>query len=362
MDYRNSRPPADEDWGLFESLKRLPKIDLHRHLEGSLRLGTLVDIARDYRLDLPGYTVDHIRRLVQMMPDDERKADIFISKFDTLRTFYRSPEIISRIAYEVVADAAADNIIYLELRFTPVALARQMAFSFAEVTSWVIDAVTRAEADFGIDVRLLVSMNRHESVELGERFVDIAVENMGRGVVGLDLAGAENRFPGAPFESVFRNARQAGLSITAHAAEWAGPQSAVEAVEKLGAVRLGHGVRVVEDPRVVAFLRDRGIAFEVCPTSNVQTGVCPSLADHPLRDMYDMGLLTTINTDDPSISGISLTDEYVGAVKYLGFTLGDLRQHLLNAARVAFISPLERERLINRVERAFRPPAARPAR
>jgi adenosine deaminase len=354
MDYRVSNSNVD----LYQSLKALPKIDLHRHLEGSLRLGTMADIAQEHHIDLPGYGIDDFRQMVQIMPEDRAEAVVFLSKFKTLRHFFRTPEIIDRVAYEAVVDAAAENITYLELRFTPIALAREGRFSLADVTDWVLAAVRRGEADTGITVRLLISMNRHESVSLGEKCVEIAIHRMGRGVVGVDLAGAEDRYPGAPFAGVFKRAREAGISVTIHAGEWGGPDNVREAITTLRAMRLGHGVRAAEDKRLMDELRDKQIALELCPTSNWQSGVTPSLDKHPLRELYRNGNLTTINTDDPSISGINLTDEYVVAMEHLGFTLDDIKQHILNAARASFLPPAERDALVSRLTAELHPSSA----
>jgi adenosine deaminase len=345
MDYRVTNSNTE----LYKTLRTLPKIDLHRHLEGSLRLSTMAEIAQEYQLDLPGYGVEDFRHMVQIMPGDRATASAFLSKFKTLRHFYRSEEIIDRVAYEAVADAAAENITYLELRFTPIALAREGRFSLAEVTDWVIHAVKRAEADTGIMVRLIISMNRHESVDLGEKCVDVAIQRMGRGVAGVDLAGAEDKFSGAPFEPVFKRAREAGLSVTIHAGEWAGPDSVREAITTLRAMRLGHGVQAAQDKKLVAELAEKQIAFEVCLTSNWQSGVTPSLDQHPLKVLYQSGALTTLNTDDPSLSRINLTDEYVVAMEHLGFTLDDVKQHILNAARASFLAPADRDALIARL-------------
>lgn len=353
MDYRDHPSPQQSTSHLYEMIKGLPKIDLHRHLEGSLRLGTLADIAQKYQFDLPGYEVDAFRHLVQIVPSDAASVEAFLSKFDTLRQFYQSREIIERVAYEVVADAAADNIAYLELRFTPIALAREKGFPLAEVATWVIDAVEQAKADFDIAVKLLVSMNRHESVEIGAEHIEVAIANMNRGVVGVDLAGAENLFPGAPFKSLFDRAHAAGLNVTIHAGEWAGTESILEAINVLGATRLGHGVRVLEDEAVAELARERGITFEVCPTSNIQSGVVPSYAQHPLKPMYQAGLLTTINTDDPSISGINLTDEYVACVERMDFTLDDMKQQMLFAAQASFLPGQEKAALADRLSAAF---------
>lgn len=360
MNNRNGDAGRDVDPDLYRRLKALPKIELHRHLEGSLRLETLAAIADQYRMDLPGYGVEDIRPLVQIVPGDEPDASVYLAKFGTLRGFYKSPEIIDRVAYEAVADAAAENTVYFELRFTPPALAREKGYSLAEVTDWVIAAVERASRDFGIMVRLIASMNRHESVELGHEVVKVAAERLDRGLVAVDLAGAEREYPGDTFEKVFQEAREAGLAITIHAGEWAGPESIRLAVEKLGAQRIGHGVRVVEDSDVLQMTLERQIAFEVCPTSNVQSGVVRSYEQHPLRDMYQIGLLTTLNTDNTSVGALSLTDEYARAIRYLNFSLDDIKRLILNAAQAAFLPQGEREQLMDRLEAEFSPAGESP--
>lgn len=342
MDYRETNPNKQ----LYQGLKELPKIDLHRHLEGSLRLSTMAEIASEYHLDLPGYNIDDFRSMVQITAEDKPEAVVFLSKFKTLRHFFRSPEIVERVAYEAVADAAEENIVYFEMRFTPMALAREGHYPLHEAADWVIKSTQRAAKDFGIDVRLIVSINRHESVELGEKCLEIAIKRMGDGIVGMDLAGAENRFPGEPFAPIFRQARDAGLHITVHAGEWAGPESVREAIDKLGAMRLGHGVRIVEDKKLMQIAKDRRIPLEVCLSSNAQSGVVPTLKEHPLRELYEFGLLTTINTDDPSISAINLTDEFVVAMEHLQFNLDVLREHVLNAAEAAFLSDAEKKQLV----------------
>jgi adenosine deaminase len=337
-------PKQDTD-ALHERLKAWPKIELHRHLEGSLRLETLAEIASDHNLDLP-HDVEGLRPLVQVVESDPPDLRPFLDKFGVLRRFYRSPDIIARLTREAIADCAADNIKYLELRFTPRALSATRDYPLEDVTDWVIAAAREAAEEFGVKVRLIVSMNRHESVKLGEQVAQIAVDRMRQGVAGLDLAGNEASFPATPFKSVFREAKEAGLKITVHAGEWAGPESVREAIEVLGAERLGHGVKAVQDADVVEMVRERRIAFEICVTSNVQTGSVKTLDGHPLRKLYDQSLLTTINTDDPAVSDITLSGEMAVAMHHLGFTFYDLKTHTRNAARVAFLPDGERERLL----------------
>ncbi len=332
--------------GRLDRFRQIPKVDLHRHLEGSLRLETLREAAVQYGIELPG---DGLPGLVQMQPGDRPTFSTFLAKFQVLRQFYRSPELIERMTREAVCDAANDGVTHLELRFTPVALGRQQGFSPAQVMDWVAASASRAAVECGIVVRLIASVNRHEPVEQAEAIARLAVERIGQGIVGLDLAGNEAEFPALPFASVFREARSSGLHITVHAGEWGGAANVSEAVGAFGAERIGHGVRVLEDPRVVDLVRERGTALEVCLTSNVQSGVVPTLADHPLLRLLDAGLNITLGTDDPSVSGIALSGEYQLAVEGLGLSPDRLEGMILASARAAFLPDEEREALARRI-------------
>jgi adenosine deaminase len=333
-------------------LHRLPKVALHRHLEGSLRLETLLEVNQTEGLNLPARTVDEMRGLVTMA-NQRGTFRNYLQKFKVLRLFYRSPELIDRFAYEAVADAAADHIRYFELRFNPRALSQDCDFGFEEVTGWVCDAVARASADHDIITRLLLTMNRHESLEIGESIAQAAVDFKGRGVVGLDLAGNEREFPIRPFGPIFVQAKQDGLNITVHAGEWTGADTVRYAIENLYADRVGHGVRVIEDSAVARLARERGIVFEVCPTSNLQSGVVREATQHPLRDMFSLNLTTTVNTDNTCVSDITLTQEIDHAVENLGFSLRDVKQLTLNAARAAFLPEAERQALVAGFESAL---------
>lgn len=334
-----------------EFYRGIPKVDLHRHLEGSLRLNTLLEVGRSHGLNLPN--TSKLRELVQIGNEEPFTFENFLSKFQTLRLFYRSPEIIARLTREAVADAAADNVRYLELRFTPVALGRAEQFPLPEVIDWVIDGARKAEAEFGVITRLVASVNRHEDPKLAAEVAQIAADRIGRGIVGLDLAGNEASYSGLLFTSVFREARQAGLHITVHAGEWGPASNVAEAITQLGADRIGHGVRVLENPHVTALARERGSVFEVCITSNYQSGVIPSRSVHPLARMVSLGLNVTINTDDPSISQIRLSDEYKIACEDLGLSLDTLRERVLASGRAAFLPQDERQRLVDSLVRDF---------
>lgn len=330
----------------YQFVSALPKIDLHRHLEGSLRLETLAEIARDFKLELPWQDLEALRAYVQIT-DEGGDFRTFLSKFVVLRQFYQSKEVIQRFASEAVADAAAENIRYLELRFTPMALAKTKKFALEDVTEWVIEAVDSAQQRLPIQVRLIISVNRHEDVSIGERAVRVAIDNKKRGVVAVDLAGDEATYPAEPFAPVFESAREADLAVTIHAGEWSGAENVRHAIERLHATRIGHGVRCTEDESVMALARERGVTFEVCVTSNVQSGVVQRFIDHPLKAMFQSGLRTTVNTDDPAVSNITLADELQIVAASLGFTTDDLKKMTLIAAESSFLPENEKQSLMS---------------
>jgi adenosine deaminase len=328
----------------------LPKVELHRHLEGSLRVKSLADVSRHYELGM-NQTAE-LRSLVQILDGEPATVDNFLSKFSTLRQFYKSPEIIRRVTREAIEDAARDQIRYMELRFTPLALSKREGFQLGEVMDWVIEATEEAQRDFGIRTNLIASVNRHESVEIAETVVQLAIDRRERGIVGLDLAGNEAEFPAQPFIEVFREAQKAGMRLTVHAGEWGGAENVAHAIQELGAERIGHGVRVLEDMQIVHLARERKIAFEVCITSNYQSGVVAADAIHPVREMLRWGLVTTINTDDPEICQVDLSHEYNRAKK-LGLTLDQLKLCTLAAVQAAFLGEDEKTTLINELQAAF---------
>ncbi len=344
-----SNPVKDK---LRKTIFSLPKIDLHRHLEGSLRLSTLSEIAHQHGVDLPSLSLDELRPYVQVV-DDTPDFLGFLAKFKLLRRFYSSREAVMRVAYEAVADAAADNIRYLELRFNPVAQALNQGFSFEEVVDWVIEATQQAEADYPIQVRLIVQIGRHEP-QYARQLAEIAADRQDRGIVAIDLAGDEINYPVTKFIDVFCWARKQGLHVTVHAAE-AGPAFNIkEAVEKLGAERIGHGVRAREDLAIVDLLQKQQVTLEMCPTSNLQTGIIPRLSSHPLHAFHQIGIPVTINTDDPSISNITLTNEYEVAVRGANVPFHILPEIILNAARAAFLPKPEKTRLVKWFEKTLR--------
>lgn len=301
----------------------------------------MLEIAQKHGGEMPADAAQ-LGRLVQIQDHDPLTFTNFLEKFKTLRLFYRSPEVIQRITREAVEDAAIDQCRCLELRFTPVALSRAEGFPLSEVMDWVIASAHEAARSFKIKVGLIASVNRHESPELAGQVAQLAAERVSQGLVGLDLAGNEAEFKSNPFHGIFKEARQAGLHIAIHAGEWGPAENVRDAMENLGAERIGHGVRILEDESIVALARERRTVFEVCVTSNYQSGVIPSLADHPLPRMIEKGLRATINTDDPGVSRITLSHEFQQAHEQLNMPMDALKQCVLTAAEESFLPEKEK--------------------
>jgi adenosine deaminase len=249
------------------------------------------------------------------------------------------------VAYEAVVDAAADNIKYLELRFNPVALAREQGFSFDQVTTWVSSAVAQAQRDCGVRTNLILQIGRDGDLDTAFQIADIALAHRSDSVVGLDLAGDETGYPARRFAEVFQRARREGLQVTVHAGEAGNAENVREAIEMLGAQRIGHGVRSIENSEIVQLIRQRRVTLEVCPTSNLQTGVERRIWQHPLPDLLALNVRVTLNTDDPSISDTTLTDEYLTVMLAMGVTLEQIKQTIVTAIEGSFQPPEERKRL-----------------
>lgn len=311
-----------------------------------MRLGTLIDVARSHGINI--MSTGRLRELVQVNESEPLTFQNFLSKFATLRLFYRTPEIIGRVTREAIADAAADNVRYMELRFTPVALSASRDFPLSEVMDWVIEGAQAAQqANPSIKVGLIASFNRHEPVSTAEQVAQMAVDRLGKGILALDISGNEAEFPVQPFQGVLLEAQKAGLRITAHAGEWGGASNVIEAIVDFKVDRIGHGVRVMEDGRAVGLARQAGTAMEVCITSNYQSGVVHELKAHPLPQMLAAGLNVTINTDDPGISQITLSNEYRVACEELGLTLSMLRERVLAAAQASFLPTDQKQVLVD---------------
>ncbi|AUX72663.1 adenosine deaminase [Erwinia pyrifoliae] len=319
---------------------QLPLTDIHRHLDGNIRAQTILDLGREFNITLPATHLAALRPHVQVI---EAEPDLvsFLNKLDWGVKVLGSLDACRRVALENVEDAARAGIHYAELRFSPGYMAMTHGLPVAGVVEAVIDGIKSGCAAHNIDVRLTGIMSRTfgEEACLNELNGLLAHRD---GINALDLAGDELGFPGQRFIRHFTRARDAGLRITVHAGEAAGPESIWQAIRELGAERIGHGVKAVRDPALMDFLANKGIGIESCLTSNIQTSTVASLAQHPLKTFLEHGILATINTDDPAVQGIEIAHEYDVAAPAAGLSAQQMRVAQENGLNIAFLSDAEK--------------------
>jgi adenosine deaminase len=327
----------------------LPLADLHRHLDGSVRLETILDLGRQHGLPLPAWDLEGLRphvQVVELSPGQAAMPGVmaFIAKFRWMTGVLVDYDACRRIAYENVEDAYREGIDYVELRFSPWFMAEPHGLDPTGVVEAVADGLEAGARDLDLRANLVGIISRTYGPAAGWRELEALLTQRDR-IAGLDLAGDEARWPGELFVEHFRRAREAGWGITVHAGEAAGPESIWQAVRDLGARRIGHAVAAAQDPALVDMLAEERIGIEVNLTSNVQTGTVPDYASHPARHFLEKGLLVTLNTDDPGISAIDLRYEYEVAAPAAGLSPEQIRQAQRNALEVAFLAEEEKEEL-----------------
>ncbi len=324
----------------------LPVVDLHRHLDGNVRPSTIFELATKHGLPLPAETPEALRKHVQIQ---DKTSDLlaFIGCLKYGMDVLINPQACYQIAYENMEDAARERLDYVELRFSPAFMAEAFSLPLEAVIEAVTAGIRAGSADFGVEVGLLGILSRTYGTERCQRELD-ALLAYKDALVGLDLAGDEKGFPGTLFKSHFRQARDAGLSITVHAGEADGPQSIWQAIDELGAQRIGHGVAAVTDPRLMETLASRNIGIESCLTSNYQTGAFTDTPNHPLKTFLSMGIPVTLNTDDPGVSAITLAHEYKRASCELGLSGVQLAVIQNNGLQQAFLGDAQKAQIRNK--------------
>lgn len=325
----------------------LPLIDLHRHLEGCVRLETMLSLADQHNLVLPGNDLESLHPHVVL---DGPQPDLlgFLSRLNWMIFVLADLDACRRIAYESIEDAAKEGIDYLELRFSPLFMAQPHGLNPTDVVAAVIDGAKAGEREFGVMTRLIGIMSRTNGPESCTQELEALLAHRGE-LRALDLAGDEKNWPGDLFYEHFRRGRDAGWEVTVHAGEAGSVENVRYAIEELGATRIGHGIRAIDDPSLIELIGNRGIGLEVNLTSNLQTNTVSDLNSHPLAMFLKGYLRASINTDDPIISGIDLNYEFVEAAKSAGITPELSRRAQENAFTTAFLSASEKEELLGRV-------------
>ena len=337
----------------LEIIKGLPKVELHRHLEGALRIGTMLELGRKYNLNLPLGDISSLLKLVAYNDGEPRTLAHFLTKFHS--EWYRSYQDIERVAGEAVTDAAGEGIVHLELRFSPEHFTRTSKLDLQGVMQAVCESARAAAADAAIGVVFIITFTRERyDFSAWKKIVDLAAEMSEFGVAGVDLAGDEFHHPNDEFEKIFHRVLDTGvLGATIHAGEGTTARQVASAVEVLGARRIGHGLKAAEDPAVVQLLAGKGVALEMCPISNYQTGCVNDLQQHPLPQLDRSEVAVTINADDPSIHRSTINDDYDVAVTRWAYTLEDLLRLELNAVQAAFLPDDLRDDLRRRIEGGY---------
>ncbi|HET8712296.1 MAG TPA: adenosine deaminase [Gemmatimonadales bacterium] len=338
---RDDKPRLTKD-----ALRRWPKAELHVHLDGALRPATMLELAREQGITLPAQTPEALAKA--MLVRGAKSLEEYLEKYTITLSVLQSAAALERVAYEFVIDKAAENVRYVEVRYSP--LLHRPALTLEQAIEAPLAGIRRAMVETGTKVGLIVCAMRtkppSESLELAK----VAAQFHSAGVVAFDLAGAERGFPARDHRAAFEYAAAHGMACTCHAGEGDGSHSIRQALHEVGAQRIGHGVRLGEDPALLEEVVARKIPLEMCLTSNVHTHVVASVAEHPFKRYLQQGVVVTLNTDGPLTDGVTLTDEYFQAHAALGLSPDDLARVVLNTCESAFLPEFEKVALVSRVQ------------
>lgn len=324
-----------------EFFRLLPKTDLHVHLDGSLRLETIVDLAQKDNIDLGADTVEKLKKLIA--PGKVHSSlNEYLKGFEITLKVLQTETGLYRAAYELAEDFHKENVEYFEVRYSPI-LHLQKGLSLATIVESVLRGLRDAKRDFGIRSGVIICGIRNISPSISLRLAELAVAFKNKGVVGFDLAGAEYNYPARDHLEAFSLILSNNVNVTIHAGEAYGPESIHQALHYCGAHRIGHGTRLREDGDLLNYVNDHRIPLEICMTSNVQTGAVKSIDEHPLRFYLDLGLRVTLNTDNTLITYTTMTDEYFEAYKRFKLTPHNVLDLVINGVKSAFL-PYEYKR------------------
>ncbi|MGK0552581.1 adenosine deaminase [Enterococcus faecalis] len=330
-------------------IQQLPKIELHCHLDGSIRPATLRKIAHEQGIQLP----ENEQQLRRQMIAPEKCLDLndYLTRFQTVIACLQTKQALQAAAYDVIYQAATEAVAYIEVRFAP-SLHTQKGLTLAEVVTAVLAGLKQGQADFQVKSNALLCGMRHEELQEIIQIVHLAHSFKTSGVAGFDLAGNEADYPPAQFEAALALAQQLSIPITLHAGECGCGQNVADAVH-LGATRIGHGIAVKDTPEYFPLLKDKHILLEMCPTSNLQTQTIKTSADYPLRQFMKAGLKVCINTDNRTVSNTTLTKEFLKLSQWHQLTYGEMKLLTQNAIDGAFLSEKEKSALTKLIEKSY---------
>lgn len=317
---------------ITEYIEKMPKIELHCHLDGSVPIETLYQLAKDSQLSIPNNIKD-FSKLVTAPQDCESLVE-YLQRFDIPIGALQTAENLSTAAYSLVKECSKENVVYLEVRFAPL-FHLQKGLTLNQVVEGVLQGLEKGRQDFGVEYGLILCGMRHQPVEENTVLLQLAEDYKNKGVVAVDLAGDEKGFPVGGQADFFIKAKELGIPYTIHAGEADGAESIWNAL-KLGTKRIGHGIAMKDDPKLLKYCVEEGIGIEMCPISNLQTKAISSWEDYPYNFFYNAGAKVTINTDNRTVSQTNLTKELTTLNQYFGLTKEQLNQLYLNAVEVSF--------------------------
>ena len=321
----------------------LPKVEIHCHLEGAIRTRTMIEVARSYHLNLPTFEVSELDKHVKVF-DQMRDLQAVLEAFAIAQNSIASPQVVQRIAWEAFEDAARQNIKLFELRFSP-----DWAFSVHNL-DWdralegILRSKERAEDEFDMTIGLIAITSRSLGVESCVRTVEWAIR-WKEFILGIDLADSEAQHPIREFVAPVMKAREAGLKVTVHSGEDTPASAVVDTIRTVHPDRIGHGIHIIEDPAAIELVKERGIPLEVSPWSNYLTNSVHRIEEHPLKKLFDLGVLVTINSDDPEVLDTNLNNEYRIAHEILGMSLDELKTCNRQAFDASFIPVGTKQRI-----------------
>lgn len=329
-------------------LLKMPKVELHVHLDGSVKASTIRELAESHADSPLPESDDELLSLMQADPDTTSLTQ-YLSKFSFVLPFMQTAGAIERIAYELVEQAAQQQVRYIEVRFAPW-LHTHQGLSIEDAIRHTLNGLRRGEEQFGTVARAIVICMRNHSFEQNIAAIEAASLFYTKGVVAVDLAGDEASYPAHQFAPLFERAKVLKLPITIHAGEAAGAFNVRAAVEELGAMRIGHGVRMEEDPAVIELVKAKKIPLEMCPISNIQTKAVEGWASYPLRNYIEEGIIVTVNTDNMTVSDTTITKEYTALIEHCGLSLNDIAALVMNGVKAAFLEEGPKAELVKRFE------------
>jgi adenosine deaminase len=336
----------------LELVERLPKTDLHVHLDGSLRLETILQLAEEQGVELPAHDAAGLRAAMHLGENCGTLVE-YLRAFDVTLRVMQTEDSLRRIARELAEDAARENVRYMEVRYAPMLHTRR-GLKLTAVVESVLEGLRQAREAHGIESNVILCGIRNVSPELSLAMAELAVAYKGRGVVGFDLAGAEYDHPAKHHKAAFQLVRDNNINVTIHAGEAYGPESIAQAIHVCGAHRVGHGCRLRENGDLLHYVADHRIPLECCPSSNVQTGAIRDLASHPLKLYKNLGLRVTVNTDNRLITDTTVSRELWLCHTVLGMTVSDIRQIILAGFKSAFLPFHVKQQYLRKVSEELR--------